>query len=83
MAKTHIPQAIRRKGNALIAQLNSGTSPFLYGGKRLKFVSPSLVSIPIGSYRLLCEYRYKWSLKSTKLMHHGAYEDFLYRYSKK
>lgn len=79
----YIPQAIRNKENELLMQLRAGISPIQCGGKWLKFVSPNLVSIPIGSYRLICEYRRKWCLKSSKLMHHGAYDDYLRRYSKR
>ena len=80
---TNIPASIQKKADTLVTQLKCGIPPFQCGAKRLGFVSPNLVSIPLGSYRLLCEYRRKGCLKSIKVMHHGAYEDYLRRYSKR
>lgn len=78
----HIPRSIGKKANTLIAQLQAGNSPFLLGGKRLKLVSPNLISIRLGSYRLLCEYRGQ-RLEKTQVLSHGKYDDYLRRYAKR
>lgn len=75
---THIPQSVKRKAATLIAQLQAGLPPSRCRGKRLKF-SSRYISIPVGSYRLLCRYQDK-AFRSAEILHHAAYDNRLRRY---
>lgn len=77
--RSAIPQSITQKANRCLKQLQGGLSFRQLHGKRLK-CNPSLVSIPLGSYRLLCIYQHQ-TLCEALVLSHAAYDDCLRRFS--